>query len=80
MNQIAVVINLKWPNLDYPSFCPVGRSTLNVSCGHQTQYCLNGVSATDYEAWPVIKVTRNFRLIETDVKVYVSETRYFIYG
>jgi hypothetical protein len=34
--KVTVVINLKWPNLDYPSFYLVGRPTPNVSCDQQT--------------------------------------------
>ena len=52
------VINLKWPNLDYPSCHLVGRNA-EISCDHRTLYSLSGVRVHDYDSWPVIQQKGN---------------------
>jgi len=49
VNEINVVITLRWPNRDY-FFYLVGRPTLNVPVT-----TLSGASAPDYEIWPAIR-------------------------
>jgi hypothetical protein len=55
VNQIAIKINLRWPNLNY-SCQLVGRHIR--SCDHHALYSLGGVRVPDFEIWPVIKVIR----------------------
>ena len=65
--KITVVINLKWPNLDYPCYL-VGR-THKISCDHQTQYSLSGILVHDYENWPVIVYYSECKLLSACIHI-----------
>ena len=69
--KITVLINLKWHNFDYPSCYLVGRPhlTFPVTTKRYT-HCLNGVSAPDYDNWPVIILRARSLSIPSDWSVF----------